>query len=636
MIPIRQSAIYQIYFWLATLEGGAALYFSLATRSMERNVWLLGLSLPRLLLGAVLLGAVALWAWLSYKSASDRDWLARVIAGVDRLSSNRRRMILSVVGLSLVVVASLVLFYFWYTARLVGLPYALQVALERIFPALVWINLVSIQTLGILSPPLLAKFQSNLTRRPERFRRALLSSTLVAAFIHWAMLALQWSAFKIQYWFWNYRDRKAGLQELVFLGVLALVMVVLRLVLQNPERTWRNILMIVALGYLVQLGFGIAQGQGFESLRLKYLSSGNSTFSKNACDAVGVLESVKDYDAIYGSGFWEGTKPPGLQALFILFGEGVKAIAPSDSQEACIKRLTTIESYVFPLLAMLVVFPLILTGDLLGIERRASYLAAILYITLPNFTQLPLFHDQVLYPLVFMSAVGLIIYAAQKKSFRLSILAGISIYLATFISFSLLPLAGFALVWLLAQWVTREEPGSWRETLKSLAGILLGMALITLVFTTLLDYDPLRRYQAAMAAHRDNKEFGGGLVQIYQAFVINNLEYAILLGLPLVITVIYQTLASLVRYLGRQAEQIDLFVACMSLVYLGLNALGQTRGEVGRIWLFLAPAVCLVGAYGMSRVYRPGRMAIYLMVGLQLVTAILIFQFQAYACKLCP
>jgi len=38
-----------------------------------------------------------------------------------------------------------------------------------------------------------------------------------------------------------------------------------------------------------------------------------------------------------------------------------------------------------------------------------------LYITLPNFTQLPLFHDQFLFPLVFMSSVALIIYTAQRN-----------------------------------------------------------------------------------------------------------------------------------------------------------------------------------------------------------------------------
>jgi hypothetical protein len=74
----------------------------------------------------------------------------------------------------------------------------------------------------------------------------------------------------------------------------------------------------------------------------------------------------------------------------------------------------------------------------------------------------------------------------------------------------------------------------------------------------------------------------------------------------------------------------------MFLIYLGLNLLGQTRGEVARIWLFLAPAVCLVGAYGLSSVYRSWRMAIFFVVGLQLVTAFMVFQFQDYGCKLCP
>jgi len=65
-----------------------------------------------------------------------------------------------------------------------------------------------------------------------------------------------------------------------------------------------------------------------------------------------------------------------------------------------------------------------------------------------------------------------------------------------------------------AQWRARRAqaraqgraPGRWGDALKSLAGIVVGIALMTLVFYTLLNYDPLSRYQAAFAEHRLNKE----------------------------------------------------------------------------------------------------------------------------------
>jgi hypothetical protein len=275
-------------------------------------------------------------------------------------------------------------------------------------------------------------------------------------------------------------------------------------------------------------------------------------------------------------------------------------------------------------------------GDLLGLETRVPYLASILYVTLPSFTQFPLFHDQFLLPVVFVCAITLIIYAVQKKSFWLSTIAGISIYIATFISFSLLPLIGFAIVWLLMQWVSVRQSGSWLDIVKILAGIVVGVAFAGLVCHLLLDYNPIARYQAAFAQHRTIKYFRDGLAQVWQALLINNLEYLTLLGLPLVITVIYQTLVSFLRLIGKQENQMDLFVVAVSVIYLGLNVLGQTRGEVGRIWLFLAPAVCLVGAFGLSSVYRSGRVPIFLIVGTQLAIALFVFQFQDYGCKFCP
>jgi len=391
--------------------------------------------------------------------------------------------------------------------------------------------------------------------------------------------------------------------------------------------------LLLVLGYTAQLSFGVAQGQGFESLRLKYVSSGLSVFSKNACSQVGVLESVRRYDALYGAGFWEGTKPPGLQAVFLLIGEAVEAIHPGAPPQACFEALTTYAAYIFPLIAALVVFPLIAIGRLLSTERAVASLAAIFYLILPNFAQFPLFHDQFLFPLVFTAALALILSTTRKWSFWLSILTGAALYLCVFLSFSLLPVLGFALAWLVLAWISSQE-ANWRDFLKVSLGLALGLALAALIFYQFLEYDPIARYQAAFALHREIKYFSQG--QSWLILLQNNLEYFILIGFPVAVLFLYQSFASLLKFAGGRQSRMDTFAAALFATYLALNLMGQTKGEVARIWLFLAPAVCLLGARALLDVFRSRPYPIYLAVGAQWAISVLVFQFLDYGCKLCP
>lgn len=472
--------------------------------------------------------------------------------------------------------------------------------------------------------------------QPKIIVASLFVSLLAVTIFQLVFLSMQIAIFEeIPDWFWNFRQRGMSLRHLIFLVILILTMFVSHQVLQAPERGRWNVVLILILGYASQLSFGIAQGQGFDSLRLKYVSFGLSVFSKNACSDVGVLESVRRYDELYGTGFWEGTKPPGLQAIFLLIGNGVELIQPGASAQACFEALTTFAAYIFPLIAVLVVFPLVYVGRFLLNENTGAYLAAVFYFTLPNFTQFPLFHDQFLLPMIFMSVMALMLFASQKRSFWLYTLTGVALYLSAFTSFSLLPMLGFALVWFVLTFISSQE-AAWVDFLKVLLGVAVGLLLAALIFYQFLEYDPIARYQAAFAQHREIKFFNTDQGQFWSILLQNNLEYFILIGFPMAALFIYQSFASLLSFAGSRQSRMDIFTVTLFVTYIALNLMGQTRDEVARIWLFLAPAVCLVGVNRLLRSFRARRHPIYLLLGAQWVIVVLIFQFLDYGCKLCP
>ncbi len=88
-------------------------------------------------------------------------------------------------------------------------------------------------------------------------------------------------------------------------------------------------------------------------------------------------------------------------------------------------------------------------------------------------------------------------------------------------------------------------------------------------------------------------------------------------------------LSALPVYLRRPTRAGGLLLAFL-LTYLALNLLGQTHGEVQRLWIFLLPPVCLYAAPQTRKLFPRAFPGVALALTLQLLTALLTYAFQDF------
>jgi hypothetical protein len=264
------------------------------------------------------------------------------------------------------------------------------------------------------------------------------------------------------------------------------------------------------------------------------------------------------------------------------------------------------------------------------LDDRQAYLAPILYLTCSNFLLIPLFLDQVLYPLLFISCTFFILKIIQSQSFICALLCGLVITISLFFSFSFLPLIGLAPAWVILQAVT--NPAAWRgkTVIKLFLGLGAGLIFGYLIFRLCLQYDFFTRYLHAFARHQEIKTFQPGIQNLLSMLLVNNVDIAAWSGFPLFILFVAQIISSIISMVHGKANKWDVFSVAIALTYGGLNIFSQTRGEVGRIWLFMVPFFALLAAGRIVKLSPSWRTSVTLLILLQLVTAFMTFQFQDF------
>ena len=123
---------------------------------------------------------------------------------------------------------------------------------------------------------------------------------------------------------------------------------------------------------------------------------------------------------------------------------------------------------------------------------------------------------------------------------------------------------------------------------------------------------------------------GEGTATPAAAWLINNIEMGMWAGVPLFLIFLWEGVRALWEILQRRAERASLFSAAAFVTYLALNLQGGTYGEVGRLWIFLAPLFALAAAVKAPRLFTREQAGIWLVLILQLTTISLIFLFQGY------
>lgn len=627
---------------------------------MERNAWLLGYSPARWALGGITLLLLLPLVWLALKSSRDQPWLENLCRQVEERLFEKNRL-----GrwLALLLVAAILLFgavaVFSFPAatveeHLLRLPsfsvaadvqvilarlastlasasYGAAAVVLRAWPLLLWMGLLAAQAVvvgGLLYFPLLRQRWATGWGQAAA-RAALIAIMISAAVFHWAVLLLRLKTFlAIRGWKWYFHDKPLGTETGLFALWAALVIGLSLLILTQPRAAGRNLLILLLLGYSGQVLFGSLEGQGFESLRLKYADSVFSAYAKAAAAEPELLRSLIEYETLYGQDGYLATKPPGLLLPYLAAQKITQLIWPAPTAALRFVHLTTFIAYTFPLLATLALAALFRLAQTLG--EKDAMLPAFLLLVCPNWLLIPLFLDQALFPLLFLLALLVLLRALQQQSLWLAFLSGFLTYIAIYFSFSLLPLLLLAVSWVaIDYWIHRQTTGA-RQTLWLLIGIGLGLLTAYGLFRFTLNYDIFYRYDVALSRHRLIKEFQPGWQQIASAALLNNAEQSTWSGLPLIICFLAASAGTLMRFIRRRAVRRDGLLAAFWITYAGVNLLGQTIGEVQRLWLFMLPLITLYAAPQAAGLFQRKATGVILIVILQLITALLIFRFQDF------
>jgi hypothetical protein len=85
-----------------------------------------------------------------------------------------------------------------------------------------------------------------------------------------------------------------------------------------------------------------------------------------------------------------------------------------------------------------------------------------------------------------------------------------------------------------------------------------------------------------------------------------------------------------VRLVRGRSKDLDVLALGFIATYVGLNVFGQTRGEVGRLWLFMVPVLVLLACDEVKNLFGRRPMTTYLLLGAELITTFLIFKFSDF------
>ena len=236
----------------------------------------------------------------------------------------------------------------------------------------------------------------------------------------------------------------------------------------------------------------------------------------------------------------------------------------------------------YPLWAAFAVFPLYALTRRIGASRAA--VAALLWPLVPglsgfatsNSTLFPLFALLMMLPLI-----------GRTTTWR-AVLSGVVLGVATFTNFALLPLAGLAGYFVLSRWVISVPRPSFSQPLRLGIAFGIGALMPWLVWLVLTGDTPLDLLRQSFEYHLD-------LDRPYAFWVWFHVwDWALWGGLAVFVVAI---LTARQRWRERaSAPDAAALTIALALTVLTLTVSGITRGESGRIWLFLAPFVLVIAS----------------------------------------
>jgi hypothetical protein len=623
-----------VMLFLVTLEGFLAVWSMFNGPASLSDTTMLGSLLPRILAGLVLVSLVLPCGYAAARSLLAPGWLREKLRLLDDIVATKRAattyVVLGLIYISVVGGFTLLLFRYSLVPET---PHAIRVAVGRLYGGLLWLTSIPIQLLLLMALRYHRNLKVAFSAGSPGWKGFLALLVVLGASIQWITLATR-AEWVTRIWgrSWGYDFGGLRPSHVHLLVVVAIGVVGAGWLLRIPRGKAYGVLLCVLLAFVLQVEYGYAKGQGFDSLRKSYLRYGQSAELQLTCEYKGgLVESIANYEAEHSQSYWLSSKPPGLLAFYLMFRALVGLFNPEilASSGYCLSLLATIGSYTMPAVASLTVLPIYWVVRLLRPDL-GGYSVALLYSTVPSVLRTPLLPDQFLFPLVFMLTVVVVTKVVAARRFSHAAMVGCAMYVCVFVSFSLLSIIGIALVWLLIDHLAGERRRTTHDLLLPALGIILGFGVTAVLVWVMVGYNPVVRLGGALAAQRQIMQEPSNLGELLNRWMLNGIEFAFSFGFPaavLLLVSIATCTTSLVRGRGTMAETLS--VAFLFTV-LGTGVAWQMRAEVGRLWLFLMPIGCVALVGGVSKLVESEEQAILAVSVLEVITACLMFIYMGY------
>jgi len=627
---MKWKAIYRKFLILSTFEGILAVIFLFWIPSKENSALIFGYSLARLALGGIMISMIILLGYMALRVIIDEKWLGELDQKTSVWVKQNHRLLHLVVVLSFGAITGIGLVVFLESPLSLNMD-AMRAVYQRAISLIIWWIVILIQALVFTRLRFGHYFrQPGFINRKLVVNDVIISSITVATLFHtWVFVFKEALFTAIHGWFWQFIPKDFFLRDSLIIGLAAIMIGIVTYVLKHPTKVTRNIFLLILLGYCIQVGFGYLEGGGFESIRLKIAESPYNFYADFISkDNSGLIANLRKYETGIGEYKYFGTKPPGVFVFYAGVNNLVNYNVGFDAEQKH-ARLTAFMAFVFPLFSFLVLYPLAKLGQSLSMGDDAM-LPLIIYIICPNVILIPLLLDQVLFPLLFTAGVLLSVLLLKKQSLGLALGMGGFAYLAIFFSFSLIPLMLLTVLLLGVDFLVANDRWHVGKFIKLFLGLVIGFFILHLIFKYWLNYDFFARYAQAMAKHRVHKEFDTGLNQILKNIFINNVEFSLWVGIPVYSLFFLYGIRSINSLRKRGKSSRDILMVAFLLTFLTLNLFGQTRTEVGRLWLFMVPIFALHAGDRAKSLFPKKETAIYYIMALQIITTFITYKFQDF------
>lgn len=269
-------------------------------------------------------------------------------------------------------------------------------------------------------------------------------------------------------------------------------------------------------------------------------------------------------------------------------------------------------TYSWPLLAFLVLFPLFTLSRYMVGAEGAVFVCG-LYALLPPVQLIALHLDQVVFPLLSVSAALLARLAIARRSAFAAAGTAMVFQFAVFSSFALLFIAPF-----IAAPVAALRRGG--IPIRPVGVFLLVVLLVEVCNRSFLGYDLIERYHRAMDYHLAWIGWEGGLRdRIFLGF-LNLGELVFWCGVPVSLLCMRGGFPLVTMPPWRWNEGTWMAGALAATLFV-LAFVGVTKSEIARLWIFAMPFICVVAARPLAGPDGgPDRTAASGVLSLQLLT----------------